>query len=295
MIRKINLKYEDEDFKAILYKNRREKLCEIPNDYISEVKRSIEDIDSFSISIPKYIQRGVKKVINPIYMKIKARQHIVVETKLEGKPIKEKFIIKESKKKSSKNSGEKSFVAESFETTLKGKRTSFDGKVIQLKKDEIHIAEGILDKFARETGWGIGYVDPKSRTETMSTTEKINVDLFKNYSKNNITDGALIFEKDITTTIEENRPLYVSFEYTNFKTYNGGKLLIETPAIYNTITDPLHLNIKKIQAYHYSEVGNRYGIRYVFTLVDNTTVERTAVFTNIINKNIACENIRFVW
>lgn len=295
MIRKINLKYEDEDFKAILYKNRREKLCEIPNDYISEVKRSIEDIDSFSISIPKYIQKGVKKLINPIYMKIKARQHIVVETKLDGKPIKEKFIIKESKKKSSKNSGEKSFVAESFETTLKGKRTSFDGKVIQLKKDEVHIAEGILDKFARETGWGIGYVDPKSRTETMSTTEKINIDIFQNYSKNNITDGSLIFDKDVITTIEADRPLYVSFEYTNFKTYNGNKLLIETPAIYNTITDPLHLNIKKIQAYHYSEVGNRYGIRYVFTLVDNTTVERIAVFTNIINKSITCENIRFVW
>ena len=295
MIRKINLKNENEDFKAILYRNRTEKLCEIPNEYISGVNRTLEEIDSFSVTIPKYIQKGVKKIMNPIYLKIQARQHIIVTTKVDDIETKERFILLEPKSNNSKNSGEKTFKAESFETTLKKKRTSFSGNVMQLKKDETHIAEGVMDKFARETGWGIGYVDPKARVEKMSMTEKVNVDIFKNFTKNNITDGSLIFEKDITTTIAQDRPLYISFEYTNLKTYNGDKLLIETPTVYNTITDPLHLNIKIVQAYHYTEAGNRYGIKYVFTLSDNTKVERIAVFLNVIDKNITCENIRLVW
>lgn len=296
MFREFNIKKESQQFKAELYRNRREKIADIPNDYISTVKRELENINEFSLSIPKYLQVKDKKKINPLYMKIKPMQQIIVTTIVDGVEKKERFILIQPNSSKSKNNGSKTFKAMEFEYTLKKKRTSFEGKVIQLKKDDVHIAEGVLDKFARETGWGIDYVDPKSRTELMSATEKINVDLFKNYNKStNVTEGGLLFEKDITTTIADNRPLYISFEYTNFKTYSDDKLLLETPAIYNTLTDALHGNIKKVQAYHYSDVGNRYGIKYVFTLTDNTTVERIAVFTNIINKTFTCENIRLVW
>lgn len=296
IFRKFSIKNEDENFKAELYRNRREKLGDVPNEWIKTVSRNMEEPDSFNLSIPKYIQTRDKKRINPIYMKIKPRQHIIVTTIVDGEEKKERFVLIEPSKIETKNNGSKSFKAVSFEQTLKKKRTSFEGKVVQLKSDDVHIAEGILDKFTRETGWGLDYIDPKSRVELMSTTEKINVDIFKNYSNNTkVTDGALLFEKDITTTIKADRPLYVSFEYKNFKTYDNGKLLIETPAIYNTITDALYNNIKKIQAYHYSDVGNRYGIKYVFTLTDNTKVERISAFTNIIDKTFTCENIRFTW
>lgn len=296
IFRQINIKNTGEDFRAELYRNRHEKIDDIPNDYIGNVKRQLESITEFEINIPKYIQVKDKKKITPLYMKIKPMQHVIVTTVVDGVEKKERFVLIQPSKSISKNNGSKTFKAMSFEYTLKKKRTSFEGKVIQLKKDDVHIAEGILDKFSRETGWGVDCVDPKSRTELMSTTEKINVDLFKNYNKpTNVMEGELLFEKDITTTIAENRPLYISFEYTNFNTYSNGKLLLETPAIYNTLTDALHGNIKKVQAYHYSDVGNRYGIRYVFTLTDNTTVERISVFTNIINKTFTCENIRLVW
>ena len=286
----------DEEFKAELYRNRHEKIGDIPNDYIGVVKRDLENMVEFEISIPKYIQIKDKKMITPLYSKIKPMQHVIVTTTINGVDIKERFVLIQPRGNRSKNNGSKTFKAMSFEYTLKKKRTSFEGKVIQLKSDNIHKSEGILDKFTRETGWGIGYVDPKSRTELMSTTEKINVDLFTNYNKSSIvTDGGLLFEKNVTTTIANNRPLYISFEYTNLNTYSDGQLLFPTPSIYNTITDALYTNIKKIQAYHYSDVGNRYGIRYVFTLTDNTTVERIAVFTNVINKTFTCENIRLVW
>lgn len=294
--KKLNIKNEDEEFKAELYRNRREKIDDIPNDWIGTVKRHTEDIDFFDLKIPKYIQVKEKKKINPTYMKIKPMQHIIVTTTVGDEEKKERFILIEPRSSRSKHNGEKSFKAISFEHTLKNKRTSFEGKVMQLKSDDIHIAEGILDKFARETGWKLGYIDPKSRVELMSTTEKINVDLFNNYNKSTkITDGALLFEKDVTTTIAKDRPLYISFEYKNLTTYDNGVEVIKTPSIFNTLTDALYTNIKKVQAYHYSDVGNRYGIRYVFTLTDNTTVERIAVFTNIINKTFKCENIRLTW
>lgn len=296
IFRQINIKNTGEDFRAELYRNRHEKIDDIPNDYIGNVKRQLESITEFEINIPKYIQVKDKKKITPLYMKIKPMQHVIVTTVVDGIEKKERFVLIQPSKSISKNNGSKTFKAMSFEYTLKRKRTSFEGKVIQLKKDDVHIAEGVLDKFARETGWGVDYVDQKSRTELMSTTEKINVDLFKNYNKpTNVTEGELLFEKDITTTIDENRPLYISFEYSNFKTYDNGKLLINTPTIYNTLTDALYTNIKKVQAYHHSDVGNRYGIKYVFTLTDNTRVERIAVFTNIINKTFSCENIRLTW
>lgn len=294
--KKLNIKNEDEEFKAELYRNRREKIDDIPNDWIGTVKRHTEDIDFFDLKIPKYIQVKEKKKINPTYMKIKPMQHIIVTTIVGDEEKKERFILIEPRSSRSKNNGEKSFKAVSFEHTLKNKRTSFQGKVMQLKSDDIHIAEGILDKFTRETGWKLGYVDPKSRVELMSTTEKINVDLFNNYNKTTVvTDGSLLFEKNITTTIANDRPLYISFEYKNLATYDSGVEVIKTPSIFNTLTDALYTNIKKVQAYHYSDVGNRYGIRYVFTLTDNTTVERIAVFTNIINKTFKCENIRLTW
>lgn len=295
MFRRINLKDNNEDFKATLWKNRREPLGLIDNSYIKTVKRSFQDIDEFSLEIPKYIQRNDKKIINPLYLKIQARQQIIVETTVAGEIKKERFIITEPKRKGSKYNGGKTFKALSFESTLKDKRTSFDGKVIQLKKDNVHIAEGIMDKFARETGWSVDYVDPKARVETMSTMELVNVDLFSNFTSSTVNNNGLIFEKNITTSILNDRPLYISFEYTNLNIIDSGKSLLKIPTISNTLTDALHKNIKKVQAYHYSDVGNRYGIRYVFTLTDNTIVERVAVFTNVINKKFTCENIRLVW
>jgi len=47
IFRQINIKEENENFRAELYRNRHEKIDDIPNDYIGTVKRELENITEF--------------------------------------------------------------------------------------------------------------------------------------------------------------------------------------------------------------------------------------------------------
>lgn len=79
MFRNFNIE-EDVVIKVDLYKNRREKIAEIPLDYVEGITYKFNDIDEISISIPKYnILRG-EMITNHIYSKIKTRQQLVVTT-----------------------------------------------------------------------------------------------------------------------------------------------------------------------------------------------------------------------
>lgn len=295
MFRGFNLENNEVEFSAVLYKNRREKLAIIDNEWIVKLTRNLEDIDSMEIEIPKFV--GKDKKFNAIYLKINPMQQIIVEEKNKlGEVLKSRFVLIETTKSLDKTMGQKRYKAMSFEYKLKSKRTKFEGKVMQLISDETHIGEGILDKFVKEVpDWSIDYVDPKSRIETRIGVENVNVDLFNNYTKNNISDGSIIWEKEVITTIANDLPLYLSFEYKNLKTYNSDGSLLITNNIINPITTPLHKNIKKVVARHYSDVGNRFGIEYEFTLIDGVIENRIETFTNIIDKRISCENIKLVW
>lgn len=48
---------EDITIKIDLYKNRREKVCEIPLDYVENIVYKFNDIDEISLNIPRYITR----------------------------------------------------------------------------------------------------------------------------------------------------------------------------------------------------------------------------------------------
>ena len=68
--------------KLYLYKNIREKLAEIPADYISsDIPFNFMDVDEFELTIPKY--KNDKKEESRLYKIIKARQ--IVEMILEDK------------------------------------------------------------------------------------------------------------------------------------------------------------------------------------------------------------------
>lgn len=295
MFRKININNNDEDIKIYLYRNRREGLAEIPKECITKITRTLGDIDTVELSIPKYKMIKGKKVINNLYNKIQPKMQIIVECKVGNEIVKERYTLLNKSRSNNKNKGDKTFTAQSFEYTLKTKKVSLNSSVVQLKTDEVHIAKGIMDLFEEQTGWTIDYVDPKSRVETSQIIDSVNVTLFENYRKENITENSLIFEADVLTEIKDDKALYVDISYGNLRTYDENNKLLKTENIINTISDALPKNIKHIKAYHHSEVGNRYGIRYVFTTVDNVEIEKTTTFTNIIDKSITAENIIFRW
>ena len=295
MFRKININNNDEDIKIYLYRNRREGLAEIPKECITKITRTLGDIDTVELSIPKYKMIKGKKVINNLYNKIQPKMQIIVECKVGNEIVKERYTLLNKSRSNNKNKGDKTFTAQSFEYTLKTKKVSLTSSVVQLKTDEVHIAKGIMDLFEEQTGWTIDYVDPKSRVETSQIIDSVNVTLFENYRKENITENSLIFEADVLTEIKDDKALYVDISYGNLRTYDENNKLLKTENIINTISDALPKNIKHIKAYHHSEVGNRYGIRYVFTTVDNVEIEKTTTFTNIIDKSITAENIIFRW
>ena len=295
MFRKININNNDEDIKIYLYRNRREGLAEIPKEYITKITRTLGDINTVELSIPKYKSIKGKKIINNLYNKIQPKMQIIIECKVGNEIVKERYTLLNKSRNNNKNKGYKTFAAQSFEYTLKTKKVSLTSSVFQLKMDEIHLAKGIMDLFEEQTGWGIDYVDPKSRVETSQIIDSVNVTLFENYKKDNITENSLIFEADVLTEIKDDKALYVDISYGNLRTYDENNKLLKTENIINTITDALPKNIKHIKAYHYSEVGNRYGIKYLFTTVDGIEIEKITTFTNVINKSITAENIIFRW
>lgn len=298
MFRLPNVSQENIYLKATLMRNRREKLMQIDNKYIIKVVRHLEEIDSFELDIPKFNtnQNGEQK-LNQLYLKIMPRQQIIIESfDKNGNLInKERFVVNEKSRSRSKNKGNKTFKCYSFENTLKDKRCVLDNKVVQLKKDDVIISDGILDIFEKETKWGIKYIDPKSKVETLKAMDSVNINMFKNFTKDKVEEEKLIWEKSCSTNISGDKPLYLSIQYSNLKTFDEKGVLLKTETIPSLISEPMYTNIKKVQAYHHSEPNNRYGIRYVFTLVDNVQVERICTFTNVINKKITADSIDLIW
>lgn len=288
---------ERRKFKAILMRNRREALSEIPKEYFKKIHREMETINYFELEVPEYMMNQRKKAFNQLYLRILPRQQVIIETtSSNGEITKERFVLIEQSRDKSKNSGVKKYKGFSMEHTLKGKRCVFSNEIMQLKKtgDE-HIQDGLLDKFEQETKWTVNYVDPNSRTEVSSAMDIINVDMFNSFEKSNILSESLIYEKDITSNVEEGRALYLSVRYENMKTYDGNNKVIATNNIINTITDALPMNIRHIKAYHFSGVSNRFGIKYIFTMKDGSLVERITTFANVINKKITCDKITLAY
>ena len=213
MFRQLKLNNNKEEFKVYLYKNRREILAEIPLSCIKKINRNLEEIDTMEIEIPKYIQRGEEKVFNSLYMKIMPRQQMIIEF-INGNNVKrERFVLMNRSRKNNKNSGVKKFTAYSFEYTLKTVRCEFPSSIVQLKKDSTHIAKGIMDLFAEQTGWKIDYVDPKSRVEVSQAIDSVNVILRSNFENTNVAENGLIFDQWYTTTISDGLPLYLDISF----------------------------------------------------------------------------------
>ena len=295
---RFNIK-ENVEIKLELYKNRHEIIDEIPLDYVDDIKYKFNDIDEISITIPQYVSNNGEKRFNRLYRKISTRQIIIVTTtNKNGTEKKQKFTLANKKGINRKNVGSKSFTAYSWEKTLERQKITVDALSRQLtnKDDNVHIGEGILDLICKKTGWNVGYVDQDARTKTSLAVQSFTNNLFNNLTMNKVTENGLIFDKNVTITVPSTKPLYLTFHYTNAKTFDtNGNLLSSMNLMNDMTTQPLYTSLKNIKAYHYSEAGNRYGIRYVLTMTDNVQEERICTFTNCINKKLTIETINLAY
>ena len=292
MFRGINInKNNNLEINAWLYKNKDEILGEIPLDFIKEVVYEFGKPTKMSLEIPKFIMKKEKKISNNLYHKIRLRQQIILE--VEGK--KERFIVTDTSATLEKFKGTKSFTAYSFEKVLENKRISFSDTITRtLIKNELYVNDGILDEVEKVSGWEIGYVDPDAMLITEKANETVTENLFINFINEKVEKDKLIWEKSFVTNVDDDYAVNIQIDYHNLKTYDSTGRLLKTENLSNELK-PLYTNTKKIQAYYYSDTGNRYGIRYLITLIDDIEVEQIHTFTNMNDFKITCDNINLVY
>lgn len=276
---------------AWLYKNKDEILAEIPLDFIKEVVYEFGKPTKMSLEVPKFIMKKEKKISNNLYHKMRLRQQIILE--VEGK--KERFILTDTSTALEKFKGTKSFTAYSFEKVLENKRISFSDTITRtLIKNELYVNDGILDEVEKVSGWKVGHVDPDAMLITEKANETVTENLFINFINEKVEKDKLIWEKSFATNVDNDYAVNIQIDYHNLKTYDSTGRLLKTESLSNELK-PLYTNTKKIQAYYYSDTGNRYGIRYLITLVDNVEIEQIHTFTNVNDFKITCDNINLVY
>lgn len=292
MFRGINIdKNNNLEINAWLYKNKDEILAEVPLDFIKEVVYEFGKPTKMSLEIPKFIMKKEKKVSNNLYHKMRLRQQIILE--VEGK--KERFILTDTFTALEKFKGTKSFTAYSFEKVLENKRISFSDTITRtLIKNELYVNDGILDEVEKVSGWKVGYVDADAMLITEKANETVTENLFINFINEKVEKDKLIWEKSFATNVDNDYAVNIQIDYHNLKTYDSTGRLLKTESLSNELK-PLYTNTKRIQAYYYSDTGNRYGIRYLITLVDNVEIEQIHTFTNVNDFKITCDNINLVY
>lgn len=279
-----------------LYKNSREPIGEIDKSWInSDFKCSLENIDEFELKIPKFITIRNEKKINSIYLKIRPKMQIIMKMTI-GENIKyRRFTLEKKGVKSSKWNGDKTYTAYSYEYTIRCGRPCNIKGIYHMKNDATYQGQAILDDFIKANpNWTIDYIDPLACTEVSEGMEMVNVIVSENFINNKITNGGLIWEKDIATNVPDGTPLYCNIQHNKVNTFNNkGEKILENDDLYNAIEEPLSGNITKIQAYHYKGADYQWGIKYVFTLQNGNKEIRICNFTNIIDKKMTCESITF--
>lgn len=155
----INLK-GDYHYTLILTKLNGDAICEIPEDYMESIEIKLDDFNKLNLTIPKYATSlNGTMILNPIYKEIKQNMIIEVNDKY-------KFIVGDIDiKQDSKKRIYKSITANSSEKSLQKKSIITTGDMFQLISDSVNIAKGVLEIFAEETGWKIGYIDEDARIE----------------------------------------------------------------------------------------------------------------------------------
>lgn len=299
---------EKHKFKAELWKNFNQYLCDIPKEYIEKISYKINlDLDTFDITIPKFIS-GTNR-INPIYNLIQSRQQILI-TDINN--VKQRFILKEADSVFSKSNGSKTFKAYSLEQSIMKSKYSLEENYYCLYSDSE--TNGILNNIFKNTPYEIGCIDLDASKKYLTSNEiktinsikpddiyktssyyvkcvkgdvKYN-DILYTYHTQNVEkknegdvvndsipiklDNSLTNETPLTLTLVYNNVIVGEIE--NKKTKNT----IQYGTQYINFDSVFYDEIISIQAIVWNQIGNRNAIKHIITMKNGDKKEFVTEF-----------------
>lgn len=286
MFRKVKIIGESDQFKALLWKNHREIVGEIPNDYFVDIKYKYNECSEIKLKVPSKIHRNGQVINNFFYDQIRGKRFITINDK-------ERYIITGIQSKDLKDLKVKDVTAKSFEYDLSKKEFTFTGNTRQLykaKNDDVHIGEGVLNLLEKDTTWKIGYIDEEAKNSKGIFDEIININLFKNLKFSNIQRNKVLYDKEVNINIGQNA-LKFDINYSNIRSYDKNNEFLKCENIKHTF-DKFAGNIKHIKAiYGINDVSCKQVIKYEFTLIDEFKINQEKELTFLDNLNVAFENI----
>ncbi|MBI6005999.1 hypothetical protein H8J86_08525 [Clostridium perfringens] len=286
MFRGLSIDSENEYFKAVLYKNFREELCEIPSNYIESITYKLRDCFVMEVNIPEKINYRNEIIHNPIYDKVKAKRQIIINNEDRYE------ICDDIQIETTKNIKRKKFTAKSFEVNLSKKDVSVPDGTFQLYKtkgDTVNVEEGILNWLENETSWRVGHIDEKAKSTTGLFNETKDLHMFSKLSVKNVQCGTVLFEKDVDINISK-QVLNFKINYDNMVSTDS-KSGIYKKENFTHDFDNFALPIKRIKAIYDVDSSFNPIINYEFTLQDDFTKRIEKQFTYIQDLDVDIENI----
>lgn len=176
-MKNINIKSLPKEFNLVLCKVNKTPLAEIPSKFIDEITRSINDMDTISLTIPYNVadEYTKQKLKNPLYDLIKDERLLCLNDT-------EYYVIKEDK--INRVNGDKVVKAYSREYKLgKIDINVEDIGFYLIDKDEELGIYSLNEYMKQETGWSFGHIDEtvrydisgEDKTEKMRWQESINM------------------------------------------------------------------------------------------------------------------------
>ena len=165
MHRAINLNKEN-TYYFELHKNRREVLCEIPKEFVTNIDYSSSSYPVMTIQIPDKLQRNGRNYDVFLYEQIKGKMFIIAD--ING--VKERYIVDEDISiEETKDGKTKKLTAYGYEKTTEKKTLLIsNGATRQLYRPEgeqVEVSDGILNWFEEQTGWKVNHIDELARKE----------------------------------------------------------------------------------------------------------------------------------
>lgn len=163
---RILLKAIKKDFTIELCKVNREVIGVIDKKFLNSIKRSVTEIDTLEISIPKYIYQYGEKKLNPIWYECKEERLICLNNE-------EYFVLKRNDFKSDEETN--TFTAYSLEYKLTKFDVIFEDIVVSIFNTGLNDEEyvSLSDLLYSETGWKFGKIDRNLFFDTDENNELV--------------------------------------------------------------------------------------------------------------------------
>lgn len=163
---RILLKAIKKDFTIELCKVNREVIGVIDKKFLNSIKRSVTEIDTLEISIPKYIYQYGEKILNPIWYECKEERLICLNNE-------EYFVLKRNDFKSDEETN--TFTAYSLEYKLTKFDVIFEDIVVSIFNTGLNDEEyvSLSDLLYSETGWKFGKIDRNLFFDTNENNELV--------------------------------------------------------------------------------------------------------------------------